>query len=948
VKKLQFRILYREFLFRIVDLELLSAHAEGDSRTLLGQFASLLVFCSVLLAFGAGLWAANVRDGRLPPLVHLISAWTMEHFLIATTMLVVGVFAVLSWESTFPDRRDVLVLGPLPIRARTMFLAKVAAVASALGLTLASLHVLAGIAWPLALAQFDSAPAPALVFDGKLPPVRAADFPSVMNRDIAPMLRRLDLAAADGRAGIVIGVSEHGVRRVMTYGAARPDSLFEIGSITKTFTGLLLAQMAAQGKLDLRDHVRDLLPPGAAAAPGGYEISLLDLATHHSGLPPMPDNPGEGNIREKFTNYRAADLYDFIKRHGLGKTTNTKFLYSNLGFTVLGAALTNRARTSYPELVEREITRPLGMKDTVVSLSGEQRSRLMQGYDAQRRPTPPWDLDAFASAGGIRSTAGDMLTYLEAQLHPGTSPLGTALVESQRLRVPVAGSSRIALAWMHDSNTGVYAHNGATGGFSSYACFDPGRDFAAVVFLNAAPVTFPFIEFLGEHIRQRLSGEPALSLTPVSVPAAGPIRSFFAYWITMVAAGVFTFCCVLGMQGLAAQLLPRRWFLRASAFLQLAVFCLLVSGYFLQRSPITVLVAGPRQSWISWIPSYWFVGMYQQLSGSLHPALAPFAWRAWIGLTVAVCATAMAYAASYLRTLRKIVEEPDVSPGFQHGWLPRFGGSFETAIAQFSIRSLFRSRQHRMIFAFYLGAGLAFALLFLNAPRELSGPPTGDAGNQPSVPLLASTIVMMGFWVAGARVVFSLPLDLRANWIFRVMPFRAGPQCLSARRRALFALSVAPAWVISAAALLSLCPWKPAAVHLALLGCLGIILAEFSFDGAQKIPFTCSYLPGRSNLHITFLFWIYVILGGIVGCAVSERGALESRVASAALLAGLGIAALVAILRNNWLASSSRAELRFEEEPPDRLISLDLSWDGGSAQHSPGDPSPEREQLGIR
>src|ERR1039457_6153258 len=132
-----------------------------------------------------------------------------------------------------------------------------------------------------------------------------------------------------------------------------------------------------------------------------------------------------------------------------------------------------------------------------------------------------------------------------------------------------------------------------------------------------------------------------------------------------------------------------------------------------------------------------------QLSGSLHPALEPFARRAWIGLIVAVCATALAYAASYRRTLRKIVEEPDVSPSFKNFWLPRFGDSFETAIAQFSIRSLFRSRQHRMIFAFYLGVGLAFALLFLNAPRELSGPTSDDAWRQPSVPLLASTIVMM-------------------------------------------------------------------------------------------------------------------------------------------------------------------------------------------------------------
>ena len=178
-----------------------------------------------------------------------------------------------------------------------------------------------------------------------------------------------------------------------------------------------------------------------------------------------------------------------------------------------------------------------------------------------------------------------------------------------------------------------------------------------------------------------------------------------------------------------------------------------------------------------------------------------------------------------------------------------------------------------MIFAFYLGVGFAFAILFLNAPLEISGP-TGDPWHAPSVPLLASTIVLMGFWVVGARVVFSLPLDLRANWIFRVMPFRAGRQCLRARRRALFALSVAPAWAISAAVLIPLWPWRAAAAHLAGLGLLGIFLAEFSFGGAQKIPFTCSYLPGRSHVHVTFLLWIYIIFAGIVGCAVGERQAL--------------------------------------------------------------------------
>src|SRR5882672_11821140 len=150
--KLQFRVLYREFLFRMVDLELLSASAQGDVSKLLGQFAALLVLFSLLISLvGIGI------DSRMPPQALLMVTWNMEHFLIATTMLVVGLFAVLSWDTTFPDRRDVLVLAPLPVLARTLCLAKVAAVATAMSLTVVLLHGPAGFAWPLALGTQSAA-----------------------------------------------------------------------------------------------------------------------------------------------------------------------------------------------------------------------------------------------------------------------------------------------------------------------------------------------------------------------------------------------------------------------------------------------------------------------------------------------------------------------------------------------------------------------------------------------------------------------------------------------------------------------------------------------------------------------------------------------------------------------------------------------------------------------
>ena len=234
--RLQLQVLYREFLFRMVDLEVLSAHALGDTNKLFGQFAALLVLPSVWMSLGA----FGLMGAKMAPRESLAITLVTGHFLIATTMLVVGLFAVLSWDSTFPDRRDVLVLAPLPVRARTMFLAKVAAVASALALTVVLLHGVMGLFWPIAFAiQATPQTTPAFTYDPTPVAISAAGLGPVLDRDLSKPL--------PSGAGLAVGVWKRGEARVFTYGAARPDSLFEIGSITRTFTGLMLAQMTTQG-----------------------------------------------------------------------------------------------------------------------------------------------------------------------------------------------------------------------------------------------------------------------------------------------------------------------------------------------------------------------------------------------------------------------------------------------------------------------------------------------------------------------------------------------------------------------------------------------------------------------------------------------------------------------------------------------------------------------------
>jgi hypothetical protein len=572
MRERQFGVLYREFLFRLVDREVLSAGAQGDANKLLGRLAAILVLTGI--PFGVA--ALGIGDSRESQRMKLVAAWGIEHALIATTMLIVGLFAVLSWDSAYPDRRDALVLGPLPIRASTIFLSKIAALAVALSLTVAIFNAPSGLLLPIALAPHESTPL-----------------------------------------------------------------------------------------------------------------------------------------------------------------------------------------------------------DWLLSL---------QFY-----------------------------------------------------------------------------------------------------------------------------------------------RSMAAYWITMFAAGAFVFCAVLVVQGVAGQL-PRRLFLRVSAFLQLAAFCAFLAGYFLEPSLASqsAISAEANRRLLLWLPSYWFLGLFQQCNGSLdisaRPVLLDLANRAWIGLGVVSLTSALALLLSYFRTLCKIVEQPDIVPGSRRfHWLPRFGNSIAIAITQFSIRSLIRSRRHRVLVSFYSGIGFAVVILFLKTPvaRNFAAVSAGDTWHRVNSPLLASSFVMLCAWILGIRSAFAIPLELRANWIFRITQVRPAAQYFAAGRRAAYALALAPAWCASAVFFLSVWPCPQALGHLAVMVLLGVTIVEWWLYSFHKIPFTCSYLPGKSNLHITFLLCLLLGLNATLWSADWERRALSDLSRYAWIVAALGISATVAWLRR---AREDRvnADLRFEEDLPPAITSLGL------------------------
>jgi D-alanyl-D-alanine-carboxypeptidase/D-alanyl-D-alanine-endopeptidase len=362
-------------------------------------------------------------------------------------------------------------------------------------------------------------PAPTLTPAG--PPVALADLKAVLDREFAPILDHGVLAKSTG-GGIVIGVYDHGQTRIFNYGTAQPDSMFEIGSVTKTFTGLILAQMVEQKKVALDDPVRALLPDGTVVRPLGPEITLLDLATQHSGLPRMPDNFKPADPANPYADYHAAQMYEYINKHGVARPQDPGFLYSNFGFGLLGQALSVRAGVSYDQLVKTEITGPLHMDDTVITLSPAQQARLIQGHDAANNPAGRWNLDAFAGAGALVSTAADMIKYLEANLHPekfsasaaAGSPLSTlpaAVALDHQLHGSSIGTSKIALAWLFNDQDHIYAHDGGTGGYTSFVSFMPNDDRAIVVLYNREDTAGgnPFTARVWARILAMMSGKPS-------------------------------------------------------------------------------------------------------------------------------------------------------------------------------------------------------------------------------------------------------------------------------------------------------------------------------------------------------------------------------------------------------------------------------------------------------
>jgi serine-type D-Ala-D-Ala carboxypeptidase/endopeptidase len=322
--------------------------------------------------------------------------------------------------------------------------------------------------------------------------------------------------------GIVVGVIGAEGRRVVAYGRLekgdpRPlngDTIFEIGSATKVFTSLLLADMVQRGEVALDDPVAKYLPASAKMPErNGRSITLVDLATHTSGLPRMPTNFTPKDLTNPYADYSVDQLYQFLSSYQLTRDIGSQYEYSNLGGGLLGHVLALRAGMSYEALVRSRICDPLGMSNTRITVKPEMKARLAVGHNQGLESVANWDLPTLAGAGALRSTANDMLTFLAANLGYTKSPLAPAMAAMLKVRRPTGQPGlEIALGWHVYTTNGkeIVWHNGGTGGYRSFMGFDPKAGVGVVALSNTS--TTVGVDDIGRH------------LLDANVPLAAPVK----------------------------------------------------------------------------------------------------------------------------------------------------------------------------------------------------------------------------------------------------------------------------------------------------------------------------------------------------------------------------------------------------------------------------------------
>ena len=300
-------------------------------------------------------------------------------------------------------------------------------------------------------------------------------------------------------------------------------SIFEIGSITKGFTGLVLADMVRRGEVSLDDPASKYARPGAKLPMrDGKPITLRDLVTQTSGLPRMPPGMRPANPRNPYVDFTEDRLYETLAKLEIPPDA-PKYEYSNLGYMWLSDLLARAAGKSYEALVTERVLQPLGMKDTTITISEAQRRRLVQGHNTVYHATAYWDFaQNLGGVGAIRSTLSDMLILARALAGRSDTPLKETIALALVPMRPAGPKNATGFAWLtYDrGDAPIHWHNGGTGGFSSMIAVNPKTRTAAVVLVDSNTS----FDDLGLHL-----ADPALPMKAKRVALATDVATLQRY-----------------------------------------------------------------------------------------------------------------------------------------------------------------------------------------------------------------------------------------------------------------------------------------------------------------------------------------------------------------------------------------------------------------------------------
>ncbi len=426
---------------------------------------------------------------------------------------------------------------------------------------------------------------------------------------------------------------------------------------------------------------------------------------------------------------------------------------------------------------------------------------------------------------------------------------------------------------------------------------------------------------------------PAFLFSAVVVTPAEPWfalpRAFLAHLIATFTASAFVFLFFVGLEGLLLNVLAPKWFRRVSVYAQLAAVLLLVLGLFLLPLLLAHAAAWIRgdSSWVYALPPFWFLGLYQAPIGSRVPLFAPLAAIGMKVLGAVAALSALAYYVSYQRHVRRSLESLQAArsgPGL-------FARALEAALHHFALRhpleracfhyvraTLLRSRFHRLVLGAYLGAGCALVLVIVGVAAQRA------AGAYPTPGLLSIQLVLSFLLLSGIRFAFTIPAELRANWAFQATEPSERNRCGAGVRKAMLAFG---AWPMLAGLLPVHCflwSWRLAAAHLLYGATLAVLLAEILLLGFDKIPFTCTYLPGKANLKLLWpvylgAFWAYAY------AMAKLEYALLANPASFGLFCAAATACTLALrwFRRRQFRPGFR--FRFEDLPEPAVRTLDIS-----------------------